>query len=163
MQNLHGFEVQLQPALAGVELASGLYLAELTTRLVAERESHPKLFSGLYWALENLSTDVEAVLRRFEKLLLDELGYGLDFARDADTHLPVSARQNYHFDPEIGFVASDSERGYPGEALLAIHCGDYANQRNRALAKRIFRQALAKHLGTKPLLSRKLLYSPGKR
>jgi DNA repair protein RecO (recombination protein O) len=163
MQNLNSFEVQLQPTLHGVALASGLYLAELTTRLVAERESHPKLFAGLYWALENLSSDVEAVLRQFEKLLLDELGYGLDFVHDAQTALPVSAQQNYQFDPSIGFVASNSERGYPGEVLQAIDRGDYSTPRNRALAKRIFRQALSEHLGSKPLLSRKLLYSPGNR
>lgn len=161
MQNLNSFEVQFQPTLAGVELASGLYLAELTTRLVAERENHPKLFTALYWALENLPEDLEAVLRRFEKLLLDELGYGIDFAHDANTHGPVSAQLSYYFDPAVGFVASDSDRGYPGEALLAIDQGDYSHPRNRALAKRIFRQALAEHLGPKPLLSRKLLYSPG--
>lgn len=163
MQNLNSYEVALQPTLEGVELASGLYLAELTTRLVAERESHPKLFSGLYWALENLHEDLEGVLRSFEKLLLDELGYGLDFARDAKSHTPVSAQHSYHFDPGVGFVASEGDRGYPGDVLLAIDRGDYSNPRHRALAKRIFRQALAEHLGPKPLVSRRLLYSPGSR
>ena len=161
MQNLNGYELQFQPMLQGLELASALYLAELTTRLVTERESHPKLFSGLYWALENLKGDVESVLRQFEKLLLDELGYGFDFTRDVRSQSPVESTRFYRFDPQAGFVASADERGYPGETLLAIERGDYHNPRDRKLAKRIFRQALSAHLGPKPLMSRKLLYSPG--
>jgi len=156
---LGAFELQMQPMLHGAALASGLYLTELITRLLIERESHPRLFAGLYWALEHLNEDVEPVLRRFEKLLLDDLGYGLDFQQDAITREPLFADAVYRFDPSVGFVASDSGRGYPGSSILAIGRGDYDSPIQRQLAKRIFRQALALHLGPRPLLSRKMLYS----
>jgi DNA repair protein RecO (recombination protein O) len=153
------YELEMQPMLAGDALASGFYLAELTTRLLSERESHPRLFAGLYWALQHLNEDLEPVLRSFEKLLLDDLGYGFDFTCDARTREPVIADARYLFDPALGFVLSESGRGFAGSSILAIAAGDYRASRERRLAKRIFRQALAQHLGPRPLLSRKLLYS----
>jgi DNA repair protein RecO (recombination protein O) len=161
MMNLGAYEVEFQPQLVGDALVSGMYMAELITRLLSEHESHPQLFAGMYWALENLSEDIEGVLRQFEKLLLDELGYGLDFSTDAATRMPIDPGRHYRFDPEIGFVASDSERGYPGDSLLSIGRGEFRSLMDKRLAKRIFRQALTAHLGAKPLMSRKLLYGRG--
>jgi len=152
------FELDAQPILSGTALVAGLYLAELTSRLLTEREAHPRLFSGLYWALDNLTDDLEAVLRRFEKLLLDDLGYGLDFRTDALSGRAIDPENFYRFDPTQGFVFSASGRGYPGSALLAIAQGEYTDALVRKVAKRIFRQALALHLGPRPLLSRKLLF-----
>ena len=161
MMNLNTFEVEFQPMLTGDALASGMYVAELTTRLLSEHESHPQLFAGIYWALENLSGDIEGVLRQFEKLLLDELGYGLDFSTDAAARQPIDPTRRYRFDPAVGFVASDSERGYPGDSLLSIGRGEFRTLMDKRLAKRIFRQALTLHLGGRPLMSRKLLYARG--
>lgn len=161
LMNLNAYDVEFQPMLSGDALASGLYIAELTTRLVSDHESHPQLFAGMYWALENLPVDVEGTLRRFEKLLLDELGYGLDFTTDAGSRLPIDPDRRYRFDPAVGFVASDSDRGYPGDSLLSIGSGELRSQQDRRLAKRIFRQALAEHLGPRPLMSRRLLYTKG--
>lgn len=161
MMNLSAYEIEFQPMLVGDALASGMYIAELTTRLLGEHESHPQLFAGMYWALENLSEDIEGVLRQFERLLLDELGYGLDFSTDAATRMPIEPDRRYRFDPQIGFVASDSERGYPGDSLLSIGRGEFRGLTEKRLAKRIFRQALTQHLGPKPLMSRKLLYAKG--
>ena len=81
---LAGFEVENQHWFRGDALASAFYLTELITRLLDEREPHPRLFAGLRWALEEMGQGEALVLRSFEKLLLEELGYGLDFERDID-------------------------------------------------------------------------------
>lgn len=153
------FEVELQPSLKGQELAAGFYVAELISRLVGDREPHPRLFAGTRWALENIPLDVEFVLRRFEKLLLEELGYGLDFEQEAGGSEPIRPDRRYRFDPGAGFTAVDSPRGYPGGAIRAIGRDDLAGELERKLAKRIFRQALAAHLGPRPLASRRLLFA----
>lgn len=159
MLNLNAFEVQLQPLLSGDALASGMYLAELTTRLLSERESHPRLFAGFYWALENLGDDIEPVLRSFEKLLLQELGYGLDFKREASNQTPIQPDCRYRFDPLTGFEKSQLDKGFSGASILAIGRGEFDSPEHRKIAKRIFRQALAAHLGSKPLMSRRLLFT----
>lgn len=156
---LTGFEVELQSSLKGDELAAGFYVAELISRLVGDREPHPRLFAGARWALENIPLDVESVLRRFEKLLLEELGYGLDFEREAGSREPIRTDRRYRLDPGAGFTAVDSPRGYPGGAIRAIGRDDFAGELERKLAKRIFRQAIGAHLGPRPLASRRLLFA----
>ena len=151
------FEVDRQLWLQGDTLAAGLYIAELITRLVGERESHPRLFAAIVWSLENLQFELEPVLRSFEKILLEELGYGLDFQRDARSREPIEVGQLYRFEPTEGFVKSTAGPVYPGSGILAIARDDYSGVVERKIAKRIFRQALAVHLGPKPLGSRRLL------
>ena len=68
------FEVSEQHWFQGNRLASAFYLAELLTRLLGERESHPRVFAALHWALASLADEPARVLRSFEKLLLEELG-----------------------------------------------------------------------------------------
>lgn len=155
---LGSFELDTQPLLGGTALIAGLYLAELTSRLVTEREAHPRLFSALFWALNHLQEDVEPVLRTFEKRLLDELGYGLDFRRDARSGEDIDPEQSYLLDPTLGFLQSDRQPGYRGSYLLDIADGEYQRAEVRKAAKQIFRETLAVHLGPRPLLSRKLLF-----
>ena len=140
---LTSFEVDEQYWLKGRALASAFYLAELMMRLVSERESHPRLFAGLKWAFENMEQDLEPVLRSFEKLLLEDLGYGLDFTRDTEGD-PMDDSSWYTMDPERGFsvVAGDVGAGYPGSALSAIAREEFADPVVRKQAKRIFRIAL---------------------
>lgn len=156
---LTGFEVELQPLLKGDELAAGFYVAELISRLVGDREPHPRIFAAARWALESLPLDVESVLRRFERVLLEELGYGIDFEHEAVSGEPIRPDRRYRLVPDSGFTAVDSPRGYPGDAICAIGRDDFAGELERKLAKRIFRQALASHLGPRPLASRSLLFA----
>jgi len=148
--------------LQGSALAAGFYVLELISRLVGERESAPRIYAGACWALECLhdrEPEVEVVLRQFEQLLLEELGYGLQFDREADSGAAVAADGHYWFEPGSGFrraPAADPQT-YTGAVLLAIAAADYGRRATRVAAKGIARRALAELLGPRPLTSRNLL------
>lgn len=155
---LGAFEAEKQYWFQGRVLASAFYLTELVSRLVEEREPHPRLFAGLRWAFEHLDSGPSPVLRRFEKLLLEDLGYGLDFERDLNGD-PIAAGRGYRLVPDHGFEAAAD--GLDGGVLLQIGRGDFADPGVRQAARRIFAEALAVHLGPRPLVSRSLLVEHG--
>jgi DNA repair protein RecO (recombination protein O) len=67
--------------------AYGLQLLAAHLRLLPERDRHPKLYETLRLLLDHLSEPADAaeLIVRFELLLLDELGFGLDLAECAAT------------------------------------------------------------------------------
>jgi len=148
--------------LTGDALTAGFYVLELINRLLGERESVPRVYAGACWALDRLhdgTPAAELVLRQFEQLLLTELGYGLEFARDAGSGDPIEADAHYWFDPQTGFLRAPAPATstYSGRVLLEIAAGAYSGRAARVAAKRIARRALGTLLGPKPLASRKLL------
>jgi len=138
----------------GNVLASAFYLTELVMRLLGERESHPRLFAGLQWAFDHIEAQTTLVLRSFEKLLLEEIGYGLDFSLDVDG-TPIEAEQDYQLIPDRGFLTT--EQGFSGRMLTRIGAEEFSDRAVRQVARQVFREALVHHLGPKPLLSRRLL------
>ena len=148
--------------LTGNAVASAYYVAELVMRLTREWEPHGRLFAGVQWALrrigeESATVEVASSLRQFEKLLLDELGYGYDFTRDAASGAAIDAAAWYRLEPESGFVGAPANEGYRGRTLIEIARADYVNPDTRRAARRLFRDAIAAHLGAAPLVSRRLL------
>jgi DNA repair protein RecO (recombination protein O) len=67
--------------------AYGLALAAAHLRLLPERDPHPRLYDALAVLVDCLDRPALAgqVMARFELLLLDELGFGLDLQRCAAT------------------------------------------------------------------------------
>ena len=67
-------------ALPSKALMSAWYLNELLLRSLLPEDPFPTLYDEYVFALQNLSSglDERIVLRRFEWLLLQEVGYGLD-------------------------------------------------------------------------------------
>lgn len=161
LYTLTGCELVRHAWLSGNPLAAGFYVLELITRLLPEHEAMPAVFVAACWALERLESNdqaVDLVLREFEKLLLEELGYGLDFTRDADSGELVRPDARYALHPDSGFVLSPGEgRGFTGRALLDIAASSYDSRESRLAAKKIFRAALRPLLGSRPLASRRLL------
>jgi len=147
--------------MTGNALAAGFYVLELVTRLLPERESMPRVFAGACWALEHLqagSPPADVVLRVFERRLLEELGYGLDFTRDAESGEPIAADRTYALQPDSGFVATTpGPGGYAGIVLAEIGSDAYDSRAARVAARKIFRTALRPLLGDRPLSSRRLL------
>lgn len=148
--------------LTGNAVASAYYVAELVMRLTREWEPHQRLYAGVHWVLRRIgeepaNAEIASSLRQFEKLLLDELGYGFDFARDAGSGAAIDHAAWYRLEPELGFVRSEPNEGYRGQTLIAIDAADYAAPDTRNAARRIFRDAIAAQLGSAPLVSRRLL------
>jgi DNA repair protein RecO (recombination protein O) len=145
--------------LHGEVLFSGLYLNELLIRLLPAQDPHPGLFEHYGLTLQALAAGrpLQPLLRTFEWRLLDELGYG--FALDRDVHdQPLLADAHYRLLPEAGLeaVAQLQPGLFLGRDLLALAEADWSQPSTLSTAKRLMRQALAPHLGGRPLVSREL-------
>jgi DNA repair protein RecO (recombination protein O) len=153
--------------LGGRRLFSGLYMNELLVRLLHHDDPHNRLFDYYAAALEVLSgggEGEEEALRRFELVLLEELGYGFDLHCDGISGESISGDSWYYFHEEHGLVelpgeAADNRPRYRGSDLQSISRGDFTGTA-RQCAKRLLREALASHLGGRPLKSRDLFKRP---
>jgi DNA repair protein RecO (recombination protein O) len=165
LRTLTGCE-SLGPALRlpGRRLYSGLYMNELLVRLLHHDDPHQKLFDHYAAVLSMLSAEAdsseEIPLRRFELVLLEELGYGFALDSDGLSGEALEPQAWYHYHEEYGLVqateaASRKLPRFLGEDLLALSQGDFSGAA-RLCAKRLMRQALAVQLGDKPLHSRDL-------
>ncbi|SDT93549.1 DNA repair protein RecO [Halopseudomonas salegens] len=146
------------PGLQGNALFSGLYLNELLARLLLTDEPQPLIFAGYQSAIQGLAEQqsLEPLLRRFEWLLLNELGYGFSLQQDANGQ-PLQAEYHYQWQAEHGLLpVQGGQPGIPGATLLAMAADDWSAADTLRWGKRLMRQALAVHLGDKPLHSRQL-------
>ncbi len=151
------------PILVGDALLAGFYLGELVLRLLPRNDAHPQLFLRLADALDELSatSSLAWTLRRFERDLLDALGYALDLQHDADDAL-LDAHARYRIDPERGAwrvhdSAARSAGDISGGALLALLDATappdaYLREQRIAL-----RAVIAHHIGSRGLRSWGLL------
>ncbi|EJL08964.1 MULTISPECIES: DNA repair protein RecO [Pseudomonas] len=149
--------------LNGEALFSGLYLNELLIRLLPAEDPHPAIFEHYAATLLALAEGraLEPLLRAFEWRLLDDLGYG--FALDMDIHgAPIEAQGMYRLQVDAGLeqVQLLQPGLFNGTELLAMAQADWSAPGALAAAKRLMRQALAVHLGGRPLVSRELFRKP---
>jgi len=155
---------RLEPAgipnlLTGEALFSGLYLNELLIRLLPAEDPHPAVFDHYAMTVLALAEGrpLEPLLRSFEWRLLDELGYGFALNLDSEGQ-PIVGSGLYRLHTEAGLVPIGQLQpgAFQGVELLAMAEADWAVPGALAAAKRLMRQALAPHLGGRPLVSREL-------
>ncbi|MBD8491706.1 DNA repair protein RecO [Pseudomonas syringae] len=149
--------------LVGEALFSGMYLNELLIRLLPTEDPHPAVFDHYAATLVALAEGrpLEPLLRSFEWRLLDDLGYG--FALDTDVEgQPLDATGLYRLRVDAGLerVWLLQPGLFQGVELLAMAEADWSVPGALAAAKRLMRQALAVHLGGRPLVSRELFRKP---
>ncbi|BAP43744.1 DNA repair protein RecO [Pseudomonas sp. 21LCFQ02] len=149
--------------MVGEALFSGMYLNELLIRLLPAEDPHPAVFEHYAATLLALAEGLplEPLLRSFEWRLLDDLGYG--FALDTDTNGdPLEAGGLYRLLVDAGLerVWLLQPGVFQGAELLAMAQADWSAPGTLAAAKRLMRQALAVHLGGRPLVSRELFRKP---
>lgn len=151
------------PQLNGLPLLCGFYLNELLLRLLPRDDPHPNLFAAYFEAVRDLAQirqdgdSVEPVLRNFERQLLQETGYGLDW-RITSSGVAVQAELEYGFLPGQGIVPSRIDLPcYEGSALLAFANSDLQSEKVLIQAKLLMRQAFTAILGNEPLHTRQLL------
>ncbi|WP_425929843.1 DNA repair protein RecO [Pseudomonas sp. NyZ201] len=145
--------------LHGDALFSGLYLNELLIRLLPAEDPHPALFVHYAATLQALAEGraLEPLLRSFEWRLLDELGYA--FALDQDINgdaLEPDGWYRLQTDAGLERVWLLQPGLFSGRDLAAMAQADWEAPGVLAAAKRLMRQALAVHLGGRPLVSREL-------
>jgi len=150
------------PAISGESLFCGLYLNELLLRLLHRHDPHERLFERYSEALGRLGEghDTEAVLRVFEKRLLEDIGFGLVLDHDVVDGAPIQPEQLYRYVPERGPVPAHAADGeglaIQGASLLALVCERLVDEAVLREVKHLMRALLARHLGERPLTSRGL-------
>lgn len=146
------------PDLSGEKIFSGWYLNELLLRLLQRHDPHPLVFETYGKALTELVQERdlgERTLRRFEMVLLAELGFGIDLPQDLDPN------QVYRFDPDYGVLraAADASEVLPGHSLIALRDDRLDTKDDLLTARRLLKAALAAHLGERALSSATILRS----
>ena len=159
--------------LRGDALFAGFYVNELLVRTLRHEEPVRALFQHYARTLTELAAaaDAQAALRRFERRLLEELGYGLAFDADLVSGQPINDAKTYRLVEGEGFrqvpdaVTDDGAPGVllSGSDINAISADDYRQAHVLRAAKRVFRRALARRLDGRPLATRQLFRNRGHR
>ncbi len=170
LKNFNQIEMLNQPIfMQGEAFFAGFYVNELLLRLLPNEEAMPALYQQYQQCLTQLqqlsqladtAVFLRQSLRQFEHILLQELGYALDFSVDASQHeiLPL---QHYQFHLQEGFVAvaSVSRATVQGAQILSMQHyqtgQQFSSEQLQFLAK-LYRQMLSSLLGDRPLKSRQL-------
>jgi DNA repair protein RecO (recombination protein O) len=103
----------------------------------------------------------QAALRRFEILLLEELGYGLVLDAEAETGQAVSAEHLYYYIPDQGLKLiqdqnANKTHALSGADIIALSQGQLEQQSVLRTAKQLTRQVIDFYLDGKALNSREL-------
>jgi len=148
----------------GRALMCGFYLNELLLRLMARGDAHELLYDRYVGTLDQLAgeacvTDFERILRRFEKNLLSEIGYGATFDTEADSGAPIDPEARYVFQPERGALRAIGQPGCPvsGQTLIDLATDHFERPVTLVEAKALMRSLINHTLGAKPLYTRQLL------
>lgn len=149
------------PALPAERLLSGFYLNELLLRLLPREDRHERLFDSYGLALAGLAASADQqCLRVFERVLLEDLGYGPELGAEAAAGQPLHPDRYYHFEPGRGLLAvrdSDAGDAFRGHDLLAVARGELGQPPALAAARRIYGAAIAHCLEGRGLASREVM------
>ena len=152
-----------QRLLQGTGLMCGFYLNELLLRLLAREDPHEELYDAYASSLARLAAGDPhpAVLRGFERRLLNELGYALQLERDAEAGVPIDPLRRYEYLPERGPVATNGaapdELRVTGQTLLDIARDEYSRAQTRDEARGLMRALIARRLSGQVLHTRNVL------
>jgi DNA repair protein RecO (recombination protein O) len=144
------------------QLMCGFYLNELLLRLLPREDRHDRVFDAYADAIGQLAGSADhRPLRVFELILLEQLGYGLELARDAASGEPLEPDRYYHFEAGRGVLATRDVAGDPaairGCDMLAVSRGEFDQPAALAAAKRILRAAIGHCLEGRGLHSREVM------
>ena len=142
------------PTLVGERSLALMYINELIIALLPRGDAHDRLFSHYQSSIQSIAfSELGAHLRGFERTLLEELGYGIDFA-SAVTGEPITITAWYRLDPDAGFIATqaDAMGAITGTAILELDSGCFSKT-HRSTTRAIMRQLISERLGGKTLKS----------
>lgn len=161
LQNLLSAEEQQHFSLSSQASLCGLYCNELLLTLTSKFVPMPEIFLGYRETMAALSREdsYAPVLRRFEVLLLEQLGYGFNLHTDALTGEPLPESDHYFFHPVTGLSVSNPGGGgirVTAEAVDAIRRRDFSRQSSAKAVKMMLGSAIDNLLDGRPLKSRQL-------
>lgn len=170
LKNFTKLEILNQPVFFhGDAFFAGFYLNEIVLRLCPLEEALPQTFEQYQLTLlqlqqlashEQASLFLRQILRQFEHVLLQELGYAIDFSVDANQQQILPLR-HYQFQLNDGFlpVAQASRSTLSGTLIASMQNyedgQDFSHEQLQLLGK-LYRQMISSLLGDRPLKSRQL-------
>ncbi len=150
--------------LKGLSLICGFYLNELLLKLLPRDDPHERLFTTYQETLATLAAggNHAAILRRFEKNLLRELGYAVTLDLDAESGQLIAAERRYAYIVERGPVALDgagrqNEVELSGQTLIDMQSDNYTSAVTQQQSKALMRTLINHYLGNQVLHTRSLL------
>lgn len=167
LKNLSSAEITDHFSLtSGLAINSLVYINELIIKATEKEDPHQGVFKFYESLLRSMSKNqdrilIEKLLREFELNLLQEMGYGVDLQREAETSKKIEKSKQYQFDPDKGFSAVNRENDninvFKGDDILRFFEGNLEKKTTRDASKSIMRASLDYHLGNKTLNIRKYL------
>jgi len=170
LKNFTKLEILNQPVFFhGDAFFAGFYLNEILLRLCPLEEAMLRTFEQYQLTLlqlqqlashESAALFLRQILRQFEHVLLQELGYAIDFSVDASQQEVLPLR-HYQFQLNDGFipVAQASRSTISGSLIATMQSyqdgRDFSHEQLRLLGK-LYRQMISSLLGDRPLKSRQL-------
>ena len=170
LKNFTKLEILNQPVFFhGDAFFAGFYLNEILLRLCPLEEAMPHTFEQYQLTLlqlqqlashESAALFLRQILRQFEHVLLQELGYAIDFSVDASQQEVLPLR-HYQFQLNDGFipVAQASRSTISGSLIATMQSyqdeQDFSHEQLQLLGK-LYRQMISSLLGDRPLKSRQL-------
>jgi len=146
-------------SLANERLMSGFYVNELLLKLTERCDPHPEIFFSYAWCIQALCDGEaeEPTLRRFEKHLLNDLGYGLELGR-TDDGVPVEPGRYYRFASQSGPkpCVAEAPGAVYGQSLADLQAERFGDARSLRDAKRVLRAAIDVCLDGRSLKSREV-------
>jgi DNA repair protein RecO (recombination protein O) len=130
---------------------AGLYLNELSVRLTGRQDPLPELFDAYARTLPRLAGGESLAwsLRRFERDLLEAVGYALQLEFEAETGEPLEPDRHYRYVVEQG--PSPCRPGTPhalrGADLLALAADDMPDAAGLSALRVMMREVIRFHLG----------------
>jgi DNA repair protein RecO (recombination protein O) len=147
-------------------LMSGFYLNELLLKLTERCDPHPEIFLSYAACVAALCAGEgeEPALRRFEKRLLNDLGYGLELSQ-TDEGAPVEPDRYYRFAPQRGPqpCVAEAPGAIYGRSLADLEAEAFEDARSLRDAKRVLRAALDACLDGRALKSREVMLAMRRR
>ena len=165
LKTLYGAELRFGLArLKGTALMSGFYINELILKLLIRDDPHERLFEvyeGAIQALSEKKPEVEKILRRFERVLLTELGYGITLTHDVKTQREIQENEVYTYIMGRGPARINPDEKIDlklsGRALMDISNDNLDDPTTLSQCKLLMRSLMNHHLGNKSLYTRRLL------
>ncbi len=130
---------------------AGLYLNELVVRLTGRQDPFPTLFDAYARTLGRLAAaePLGWSLRRFERDLMEAIGYGLQLQYDPDSGEPLLPQASYRYLVEQGAVrcAASHPHALLGSDLLALGQDRMPDNRGLKTLRDMMREVIRFHLG----------------
>ena len=141
----------VRTSIHGNAVLAGLYLNELVVRLTGRDDPLPQLFDAYARTLQRLSigNQLAWTLRRFERDLLQAIGYGLPLQYDARSGEALDPAGHYRFSVGEGPLRCADAEGdvLRGGDMLALDADQMPDTHGLLALRNMMRQVIRFHLG----------------